>query len=73
MGRILGVRFLSRCCSAFNTVEPTAPPAAKNCTSSAKTEMSANKRVAIIFYSTYGHTLQMAKKVKEGVDAVDGV
>ena len=42
-------------------IEPTFPRAEEKKNSSAKTEMSANKRVAIIFYSTYGHTLQMAK------------
>ena len=29
-------------------------------------------KIAIIFYSSYGHTYAMAKKVADGVNSVDG-
>ncbi|KAG0564838.1 hypothetical protein KC19_8G144200 [Ceratodon purpureus] len=44
------------------TLESTATPVA-----------SAKVKVFIIFYSMYGHVLTMAKKMKEGVDSVEGV
>jgi len=31
------------------------------------------KKVYIIYYSTYGHILQMARSIKEGIDAIEGV
>lgn len=36
------------------------------------TEKSKMGKIYIIFYSMYGHVYQMAQKVKEGVDAVEG-
>ncbi|KAG0569861.1 hypothetical protein KC19_6G121500 [Ceratodon purpureus] len=35
--------------------------------------VDAKVKVFIIFYSAYGHVLAMAKKMKEGVDSVEGV
>ena len=30
-------------------------------------------QIAVIYYSTYGHVAQLAKKIKEGLESVEGV
>lgn len=69
------------CCSSSETA-PASPPAAiavepvkpapKPVAVAAAPVVMVTK-VAIIYYSTYGHIRQMAEKMKEGVDAVEGV
>lgn len=45
-----------------------------NSTSAARVDMSSqNLKIFIVFYSMYGHVEALAKKIKEGVDSVEGV
>lgn len=65
--------------SATTTTTPAAvpPPAAAAATAADATmaDAAAKKavKVAIIYYSTYGHVAALARAVKRGIDAVDGV
>ena len=34
--------------------------------------MSANKKIYVIFYTTYGHIWKLVEEVVKGINAVDG-
>lgn len=50
------------------TTRNTTAPAQNN-----KTEAVKKLKIFIIFYSTYGHVEILARRIKKGVDSVDGV
>jgi hypothetical protein len=58
------------CCCAPAVVEDT-PAKVPPSEISSKSEKMVVK-VAVIFYSSYGHTYAMAQKVAAGVNSVDG-
>ncbi|KAI8470509.1 MAG: flavoprotein-like protein, partial [Monoraphidium minutum] len=39
----------------------------------ARSVVMANKKIYVIYYSTYGHMATLAKAMKEGIDSVEGV
>lgn len=52
----------------------THEPPAEEVTAPGRVELSSkNLKIFIVYYSMYGHVETLAKKIKEGVDSVDGV
>mmetsp|Transcript_5980 Transcript_5980/g.10627 ORF Transcript_5980/g.10627 Transcript_5980/m.10627 type:complete len:252 (-) Transcript_5980:318-1073(-) len=64
-------RALSRNKSKSKEIEEVVESVAKTEITSTST-MAKKVKIAIIYYTTYGHVKAMADKVKEGVDSVDG-
>lgn len=60
------------CCCSPAQIEDAPPKAIPSQISPNFEKMVNTTKVAVIFYSSYGHTYAMAKKVAAGVNAVDG-